>query len=106
MGQIRPCPRPLQEYVSLMTDLMALDTESGRLIKKTRFGEDGGGGSAGSTGAVGSGGAGSGGGSGSSSPVKASRRKPRSGMFCNLPLVPLRDHHLPTYYLYLLPTHA
>lgn len=84
MGQIRPCPRPLQEYVSLMTDLMALDTESGRLIKKTRFGEDGGGGGAGSggsSGAAGSGGAGSGGGSGSSSPVKASRRKPRSGWY-------------------------
>ncbi|CAN0414175.1 unnamed protein product, partial [Laminaria digitata] len=63
-----------------MTDLMALDTESGRLIKKTRFGEDGGGGGAGSSGAAGSGGAGSGGGSGSSSPVKASRRKPRSGL--------------------------
>ena len=83
VGQIRPCPRPLQEYVSLMTDLMALDTESGRLIKKTRFGEDGGGGagSGGSSGAAGSGGAGSGGGSGSSSPVKASRRKPRSGWY-------------------------
>lgn len=71
-----------------MTDLMALDTESGRLIKKTRFGEEGGAGGSGG-GAAGSGSTGTGGGSGSSSPVKASRRKQRSGLFvccfCNAP---------------------
>ena len=102
VGQIRPCPRPLPEFVSLMTDLMALDTESGRLIKKTRFGEDGGGGGAGSggsSGTAGTGGAGSGGGSGSSSPVKAYRRKPRSGLCFVICCYSHRDHHLPWAYL-------
>lgn len=61
-----------------MTDMMALDAESGRLVKKARFGEDGGG--SGSVG--GSSGSGAGGIAAGMSPVKGSRRKPRGqGVF-------------------------
>ena len=68
VGQIKPCPRPLQEYVTLMTDLMALDSESGRLVKKSK-GEDGS--------AVAGAGAAGGGGGGASTPPGKPRRKPR-----------------------------
>lgn len=43
VGQIKACPCPQPEYVTLMTDLLALDSESGRLVKKSRPGEDAGG---------------------------------------------------------------
>lgn len=72
VGQIKPCPRPLPEYVTLMTDLMALDAESGRLVKKSRFGEEGGGGGGGA------GGNGGGGGGVAMSPIKIARRKQRA----------------------------
>ncbi|CAN0185443.1 unnamed protein product, partial [Ectocarpus sp. 8 AP-2014] len=83
VGQIRPCPRPLKEYVTLMADLMALDKQSGRLVRKTRLrGKDG---TTTSSSSVrdgrgpGDGGGGGGGGNGESpSPTKASKRKPHA----------------------------
>ena len=91
IGQIRACPRPLPQYVALMSDLMVLDKASGRLVRKTNFGSDkdgeggdgdgdgGGGGGSGSGRGGGGGGSGSGsGGDRSPSPVKAPKRKPRS----------------------------
>lgn len=80
VGQIKPCPRPLQEYVTLMTDLMALDTESGRLVKKSK----------GDEGVAGSG-ASAGGGSGAATPPgKQPRRKPRQSSSTGIFFVFLR----------------
>ncbi|CAN0097530.1 unnamed protein product, partial [Ectocarpus sp. 8 AP-2014] len=83
VGQIRPCPRPLKEYVTLMADLMALDKQSGRLVRKTRLrGKDG---TTTSSSSVRDGrgprdgGGGGGGGNGERpSPTKASKRKPHA----------------------------
>ncbi|CAM9910666.1 unnamed protein product, partial [Ectocarpus sp. 12 AP-2014] len=82
VGQIRPCPRPLKEYVTLMADLMALDKQSGRLVRKTRLrGKDGTSSSSSSSRdgrGPGDGGGGGGGNGESPSPTKASKRKPHA----------------------------
>lgn len=46
MGQIKACPRPNPEHVSLVTEVLMLDSKSGRLVKKAKVGAGAGAGTA------------------------------------------------------------